>query len=798
MPHKSIEELAAERRQARGAAGPPAKRPAKPRSQPTPCSHRGPAIGDTGCRSCKGDVRLKLFECNHPENGGAECVIDRKQLEPGPLICANCHLRTEGPQTATAIEWAAGITAAKRPARETLPLCLETLAAAGWAEPIIFADGHDVELPAGSRAVIRQDKAGALCNFYAAAAELVARYPDAAHLLGQDDTTYTRGIRQYLENAGWPPDAILLKLYTADDCRGPAGWHEIPQKLEMRGAQAYVFPPGQLARFLASDETSKQRRGTYRQNQAIDNVVARWARTQRGRQYCHTPSLCQHTGQKNSILGHDMPPAKDYPGNDFDAATLAGERPTVCAVMVTQPGRRELARRAIDSFYRQSYDAKARELLILIDRAAGDSEGLLEDYEPPAGAPACTVREAIAEYQPGQRPTLGEMRNAAFEQTRAALLIQWDDDDYHGPDRIATQVAAHKPGQPVILARQIRADLHGPAAFVFSRRKGIEGTILHDRDTRHRYPHQSKAEDTEFLRQWPPAIILDNDPDLYVRFAHGANTWPRAHILDRAGDELTRSQARRLENIRRLYPQTPRQRWATHLPNVDGWAGARFCGALLELALFQEQAGLRGPILEIGIHHGRTLLGLVASGATVVAVDPFEKLGQPNKWNDSPNTAMISNGEQRRRILAGHLQAVFDTPTPANLVILERFSQDLTAEQLSDAGGGSRFRLIHIDGDHSQAAAYADIAKGAALLEAGGLMAIDDIANPRWLGVAPAFWRQSKAGFRPIAMLGSRLLVTNSDQWADRYAEQLAGLGKAKTVELDGRTVAIIPESSKL
>lgn len=44
---------------------------------PTPCSHVGPQIGETDCRSCGGRrVTLKLFECRHPEQplGAAVCA----------------------------------------------------------------------------------------------------------------------------------------------------------------------------------------------------------------------------------------------------------------------------------------------------------------------------------------------------------------------------------------------------------------------------------------------------------------------------------------------------------------------------------------------------------------------------------------------------------------------------------------------------------------------------------------------------------------------------------------------------
>ena len=124
---------------------------------------------------------------------------------------------------------------------------------------------------------------------------------------------------------------------------------------------------------------------------------------------------------------------------------------------------------------------------MLIDHPEEETQpDWLRDYLAPHGSPTQRVTVHWCRYAGGHRPTLGEMRNAAFDKTEAQLLIQWDDDDYHGPDRISAQVAAWRPGQAVVLKNQMRADLHGGDAFAYSRPAGIDGTIRQSRATAQR------------------------------------------------------------------------------------------------------------------------------------------------------------------------------------------------------------------------------------------------------------------------------------------------------------------------
>lgn len=764
------------------------------------CRHRGAVIERTGCGTCGGGVQLKVFACDHPEVAAGACVLPHGKRAGRYAECASCLYRSSlhRPQR---LPWAVGVTASKRPAGDTLGHTLATLAAAGWSDPIVFADGDGFDAPAGVRVVRRHDQAGALCNFFAAAAELLVRYPDAVHLIAQDDTTWSVGVREYLERTGWPADAVLLKLFTSREVGGgPAGWSAIPPAWEMRGAQAYVFPPGQLAELVASEETLRQRAAAERSNEAIDNVVARWARGCDGRQYVHTPSPCDHTGRSNSTLGHDMPPSGCYRGDAFDFRVLC-PRPTVTAVMVTQGGREVLAQRAADAFMRQSYPADRRELLVVTD-----GPDPLAEWEPPTGSDTSTIRVEQVTVPTGERrPSLGELRNYALEQVRTELVVQWDDDDYSTADRLAYQVEAWQPGRAVVLRRQLRADLYAPGELVVDWARGIEGTILHAASEPHRYPDTDRGEDTAFAAAFGGALeVVDNPPELYVRLYHGRNTWDRRHILGTAGSRPSGRELAVIDNVRRLYPQTARTRHRFRLPEVEGWATSTVCFGLIELLELQRRyvlpLGRGGSVLEIGVHHGRTLLGLAVSaleaGDRVVAVDPFGTGAAGQAWHDSPRDPAMVDGARRRQLLEEHLQAVFGCRLPQGLRLIEKRSQDVPrAEYLEGAFAGRArpYRLVHVDGSHEYDDVLADLRLAVELLDPAGLLVIDDVLAPRWLGVAAATWQHLEPlGLLPVALLDTRLVCALEGQAAAVYRDHLAPRA-TKQIDLPTGPVLWIP-----
>ncbi len=198
---------------------------------------------------------------------------------------------------------------------------------------------------------------------------------------------------------------------------------------------------------------------------------------------------------------------------------------TVTGILVTGKtvDRFALAQRAVLAWQGQRWHTR-HELLVINDHPTI----ALFPSGPPTG---------IRELRIKERHTLGELRNIGIEQAQGEYIIQWDDDDYSGADRIAWQIENTVKGRASLLRYEVHCDLTG-AAFVNDgksiRGGGFPGTMCWPRATSCRFPGKNKREDTEFIWQLRRTCGLDvllNDPLLYCRFYHGTNTWSKHHIM---------------------------------------------------------------------------------------------------------------------------------------------------------------------------------------------------------------------------------------------------------------------------
>ncbi len=203
-------------------------------------------------------------------------------------------------------------------------------------------------------------------------------------------------------------------------------------------------------------------------------------------------------------------------------------QPLVSCIMVTgkSPSRLPLAMAACRSYAQQTYPAK--EIVIV-----NTGDNLL-------GRLPAELTDNICEVTRPAELTLGELRNCGLEAAQGEFVCQWDDDDWSGPQRIELQLAAAlEHNCPTTLLSQVRYSFMTDTAFVVRQTPrpeyavGLPGTVLHAR-TELRYLPERKSEDTHFVKQFERVHILDNPPELYLRFCHGLDqTWTEKHIMQR-------------------------------------------------------------------------------------------------------------------------------------------------------------------------------------------------------------------------------------------------------------------------
>lgn len=199
---------------------------------------------------------------------------------------------------------------------------------------------------------------------------------------------------------------------------------------------------------------------------------------------------------------------------------MADERLVTC-LCVTR-NRVGMLRRAVSCFLNQTYPA--RELLVVHEA----DDAATRDYL------AASIHPAIRSVEVGVSPklSLGDLRNLSIQSSRGHFVAQWDDDDWHGPTRLADQIGAIRQSGRVgcVLSRWLMYDVLTAMAYV-SGTRAWEGSIVAERSAIPPYPSLTKGEDSIAIAQMiaeDKLVALDR-PQLYIYTVHGENTWERSH-----------------------------------------------------------------------------------------------------------------------------------------------------------------------------------------------------------------------------------------------------------------------------
>lgn len=297
-----------------------------------PCWYLGELMGLRQCPSCRGKVRVKVFDCDHADH---ESTTIRDCIR-----CADYERRL---QRGGVQQWAVGVTTAPR-RQATLGRCLESVVTAGWtdlrlsAEPGAPIPDFFEHLPCTQRS----DRLGAWSNWFLTLEELYQRESKAdVFMIVQDDVVFSRNTRAYLERVLWPCDRLgVVSLYHPGRRVDETGFVRLDCEDGLPGALALLFPNA-AARLLLGDREAilHRRRGPTVATRHIDVVVGQWAHRLGLPAYCHRPSLVQHIGQTTTVWGESensvIRQATDFLGEEVDALSLLDAERTADSAGVT-------------------------------------------------------------------------------------------------------------------------------------------------------------------------------------------------------------------------------------------------------------------------------------------------------------------------------------------------------------------------------------------------------------------------------------------------------------------------------
>jgi hypothetical protein len=140
------------------------------------------------------------------------------------------------------------------------------------------------------------------------------------------------------------------------------------------------------------------------------------------------------------------------------------------------------------------------------------------------------------------------------------------------------------------------------------------------------------------------------------------------------------------------------------------FAAAICCG----LMRIQSELGITGPVAELGAFEGRFFIALAKSlrdGEYALGIDTFE-------W---PNPQVIDRFEAN---------CVRQGVAAEKRITWKADSNKITPEELLAKLDGEKVRLIHVDGEHTQAALTKDLELATAVTRDGGVIVLDDMLHP--------------------------------------------------------------------
>ncbi|TKR29720.1 class I SAM-dependent methyltransferase [Luteimonas gilva] len=197
---------------------------------------------------------------------------------------------------------------------------------------------------------------------------------------------------------------------------------------------------------------------------------------------------------------------------------------------------------------------------------------------------------------------------------------------------------------------------------------------------------------------------------------------------------------------------------------VEGWLGDGAISLILAADRRQKAAGVRGPVLEIGVHHGRLFLlfaMLARSDEKALALDLFEDQHLNIDWSGRGDRAALWKNidtylGDRERVIA-----------------IRANSLDLGPNSLDEHLSGQKVRLLSVDGGHTREHVLNDLALASAWLHADGIVFVDDFYNADWPGVNEGVVRyltDPAHGLAPLCYGDNKLLMCKREGWQSANA----------------------------
>lgn len=199
---------------------------------------------------------------------------------------------------------------------------------------------------------------------------------------------------------------------------------------------------------------------------------------------------------------------------------------------------------------------------------------------------------------------------------------------------------------------------------------------------------------------------------------------------------------------------------------IEGWCSGHLFDYCSVIDAHHQQQGVKGGVAEIGVHHGKFFIllnWLAHEGEQSYAVDIF----------DAQELNIDNSGCGSLDAFKDNL-AQYDKHRGKNVSII---AQDSTTFPLADVMQ-EPVRFFSVDGGHTVEHTISDLNLAHRLLAPQGVVILDDVSNPHWLGVIEGCMRflDRRPTLVPFAVGQNKLLMANLS-YVDTYREMFRTSG---------------------
>ncbi|MEJ8572067.1 class I SAM-dependent methyltransferase [Microbaculum marinum] len=200
------------------------------------------------------------------------------------------------------------------------------------------------------------------------------------------------------------------------------------------------------------------------------------------------------------------------------------------------------------------------------------------------------------------------------------------------------------------------------------------------------------------------------------------------------------------------------------IKKVQGWCIPQLWNVIQPLHEYQENAGITGPIAEIGVFHGKFFIGLALTKKGQGKHTAFDVF-------DLQHFNLDGAGKGNLEAFTANLRQ-FDLPEDET-EIRRVDSMALTRRDIAEirAQRGA-FSMFSVDGCHMVEHTINDFRIAMELTQPGGIIYVDDYLNPDWPGVQEGLARlylNDAPRFVPIAYTCNKLFTCHISYARDMF-----------------------------